>query len=135
MSYIQILNCLISGSTIHGLVYNALKLFMEISPKLFDECTNAYKQNRQKYLSFTFQRSLIVCFSERSKQKEREEAWAALEAAAVKNGSKLKTSSQASRPLPIVATSQMTMGMVSVIFCESNAVFTRIEFGNSEISR
>eukprot|EP00158_Paraphelidium_tribonemae_P005414 Partr_v1_DN27321_c0_g1_i8_m46381 putative Protein phosphatase 2A regulatory B subunit (B56 family) len=121
--------------TIHGLVYNALKLFMEISPKLFDECTNAYKQNRQKYLSFTFQRSLIVCFSERSKQKEREEAWAALEAAAVKNGSKLKTSSQASRPLPIVATSQMTMGMVSVIFCESNAVFTRIEFGNSEISR
>lgn len=33
--------------TIHGLVYNALKLFMEMSPKLFDECTNQYKQNRQ----------------------------------------------------------------------------------------
>eukprot|EP00732_Lithocolla_globosa_P003281 Lithocolla_globosa_v1_NODE_2556_length_1955_cov_492.368947.p2 type:complete len:186 gc:universal NODE_2556_length_1955_cov_492.368947:588-31(-) len=50
--------------TIHGLVYNALKLFMEISPKLFDECTNRYKQNRQL---------------EKKKQKEREETWAKLE--------------------------------------------------------
>ena len=33
--------------TIHGLVYNALKMFMEISPKLFDDCTNKYKQSRQ----------------------------------------------------------------------------------------
>lgn len=33
--------------TIHGLVYNALKLFMEMSPKLFDECTNRYKQGKQ----------------------------------------------------------------------------------------
>ena len=33
--------------TIHGLVYNALKLFMEMSPKLFDECTNKYKLHRQ----------------------------------------------------------------------------------------
>ncbi|KAI9220488.1 phosphatase 2A regulatory B subunit-domain-containing protein [Blastocladiella britannica] len=50
--------------TIHGLVYNALKLFMEISPKLFDECTNKYKQQRQ---------------TERKKQKDREEAWAKIE--------------------------------------------------------
>ena len=35
--------------TIHGLVYNALKMFMEISPKLFDDCTNQYKQARQVY--------------------------------------------------------------------------------------
>ena len=33
--------------TIHGLIYNALKMFMEMSPKLFDDCTNQYKQSRQ----------------------------------------------------------------------------------------
>jgi len=43
--------------TIHGMVYNAMKLFMEINPQLFDECSHDYtelqstaeqrKQNRQ----------------------------------------------------------------------------------------
>lgn len=33
--------------TIHGLVYNALKLFMEINPALFDMCTNDFKHQRQ----------------------------------------------------------------------------------------
>lgn len=28
------------------MVYNALKLFMEINPDLFDECLQGYKQNR-----------------------------------------------------------------------------------------
>ncbi|KAI8834955.1 phosphatase 2A regulatory B subunit-domain-containing protein [Chytriomyces cf. hyalinus JEL632] len=60
--------------TIHGLVYNALKLFMEISPKLFDECTNKYKQNRQL---------------ERKKQKDREDMWAKLETVAASNANKL----------------------------------------------
>ncbi|KAI8854438.1 phosphatase 2A regulatory B subunit-domain-containing protein [Chytridium lagenaria] len=60
--------------TIHGLVYNALKLFMEISPKLFDECTNKYKQNRQL---------------ERKKQKDREEMWTKLETQAASNAAKL----------------------------------------------
>lgn len=32
--------------TIHGLIYNALKLLMEINQKLFDECTQNYKQQR-----------------------------------------------------------------------------------------
>ena len=31
------------NKTIHGLIYNALKLFMEMNPKLFDECTQQYK--------------------------------------------------------------------------------------------
>ena len=39
---------IVNRRNIHGLVYNALKLFMEISPKLFDECTNNYKIGRQK---------------------------------------------------------------------------------------
>ena len=29
--------------TIHGLIYNALKLFMEMNQKLFDECTQQFK--------------------------------------------------------------------------------------------
>ncbi|KAJ3151676.1 Serine/threonine-protein phosphatase 2A 56 kDa regulatory subunit delta isoform [Geranomyces variabilis] len=60
--------------TIHGLVYNALKLFMEISPKLFDDCTNKYKQNRQQ---------------ERKKQKDRDDTWAKLEILAGQNATKL----------------------------------------------
>ncbi|KAJ3289750.1 Serine/threonine-protein phosphatase 2A 56 kDa regulatory subunit delta isoform, partial [Borealophlyctis nickersoniae] len=76
--------------TIHGLVYNALKLFMEISPKLFDECTNKYKQNRQL---------------ERKKQKDREETWTKLEATAATNAAKILPSSQAARAsIPHVVT-------------------------------
>ncbi|KAJ3218865.1 minichromosome maintenance protein 5 [Dinochytrium kinnereticum] len=72
--------------TIHGLVYNALKLFMEISPKLFDECTNKYKQNRQL---------------ERKKQKDREEMWGKLESAAASNAAKLHLpASSVARPGP-----------------------------------
>ena len=43
-----------SCRTIHGLVYNALKLFMEISPKLFDDCTNQFKQSRQMQVHDSF---------------------------------------------------------------------------------
>jgi len=31
-------------STIHGMVYNAMKLFMEINPRLFDECSHEYNE-------------------------------------------------------------------------------------------
>ena len=40
--------------TIHGLVFNALKLFMDVTPQLFDECTNQYRQARQKYVDFYY---------------------------------------------------------------------------------
>ena len=33
-------------STIHGMVYNALKLFMELNPDLFDETLQQYKQRK-----------------------------------------------------------------------------------------
>ena len=36
--------------TIHGLIYNALKLFMEMNQKLFDECSQKYKQEKQRYI-------------------------------------------------------------------------------------
>ncbi|ESO98000.1 hypothetical protein LOTGIDRAFT_201847 [Lottia gigantea] len=48
------------NKTIHGLIYNALKLFMEMNQKLFDDCTQQYKVERQK---------------EKEKNKQREEAW------------------------------------------------------------
>ncbi|XP_076464639.1 serine/threonine-protein phosphatase 2A 56 kDa regulatory subunit gamma isoform-like isoform X2 [Babylonia areolata] len=48
------------NKTIHGLIYNALKLFMEMNQKLFDDCTQQYKAERQK---------------EKEKAKQRDEAW------------------------------------------------------------
>ncbi|XP_025104733.1 serine/threonine-protein phosphatase 2A 56 kDa regulatory subunit gamma isoform-like isoform X3 [Pomacea canaliculata] len=48
------------NKTIHGLIYNALKLFMEMNQKLFDDCTQQYKAERQK---------------EKEKSKQRDEAW------------------------------------------------------------
>ncbi|CAH1261853.1 serine/threonine-protein phosphatase 2A 56 kDa regulatory subunit gamma isoform-like isoform X6 [Branchiostoma lanceolatum] len=52
------------NKTIHGLIYNALKLFMEMNQKLFDDCTQRYKAERQK---------------EKEKVREREEAWDRIE--------------------------------------------------------
>jgi len=58
------------NKTIHGLVYNALKLFMEMNQKLFDECTQAYKIEQEK---------------EKEKAKARIEAWERLETLAKSN--------------------------------------------------
>lgn len=33
-----------SHRTIQGLIYNALKLFMDMNQKLFDECTTKFKE-------------------------------------------------------------------------------------------
>jgi len=48
------------NKTIHGLIYNALKLFMEMNQRLFDECTQQYKTEQKK---------------EKEKAKQRLEAW------------------------------------------------------------
>ena len=32
--------------TIHGMVYNAMKLFMEINPQLFDDCSHDYTEHQ-----------------------------------------------------------------------------------------
>ncbi|XP_061693318.1 serine/threonine-protein phosphatase 2A 56 kDa regulatory subunit delta isoform isoform X2 [Syngnathoides biaculeatus] len=52
------------NKTIHGLIYNALKLFMEMNQKLFDDCTQQYKSGKHK---------------EKHKMKEREQIWSQLE--------------------------------------------------------
>lgn len=58
------------NKTIHGLIYNALKLFMEMNQKLFDECSQKYKTERQK---------------EKEKMKERDELWTKIEHTAKQN--------------------------------------------------
>lgn len=37
---------LIPNRTIHGMVYNAMKLFMEINPQLFDDCSHEYTEQQ-----------------------------------------------------------------------------------------
>ncbi|XP_069394833.1 serine/threonine-protein phosphatase 2A 56 kDa regulatory subunit delta isoform isoform X2 [Paralichthys olivaceus] len=58
------------NKTIHGLIYNALKLFMEMNQKLFDDCTQQYKAEKQK---------------EKYRVKEREEIWHKIEELAQQN--------------------------------------------------
>ncbi|XP_053983802.1 serine/threonine-protein phosphatase 2A 56 kDa regulatory subunit gamma isoform-like isoform X3 [Hylaeus volcanicus] len=58
------------NKTIHGLIYNALKLFMEMNQKVFDEYTKQYLQN---------------CQRERKLMKERDEAWMRVEALAMRH--------------------------------------------------
>uniref|UniRef100_A0A673ZPN2 Serine/threonine-protein phosphatase 2A 56 kDa regulatory subunit gamma isoform-like n=1 Tax=Salmo trutta TaxID=8032 RepID=A0A673ZPN2_SALTR len=36
------------NKTIHGLIYNALKLFMEMNQKLFDDCTQQFRAEKNK---------------------------------------------------------------------------------------
>ncbi|XP_017113722.1 serine/threonine-protein phosphatase 2A 56 kDa regulatory subunit gamma isoform isoform X3 [Drosophila elegans] len=58
------------NKTIHGLIYNALKLFMEMDQRLFDECSKNYKQEKQL---------------EREKLSQREELWQKVESLAKTN--------------------------------------------------
>ncbi|XP_070138381.1 uncharacterized protein wrd isoform X2 [Drosophila bipectinata] len=58
------------NKTIHGLIYNALKLFMEMNQRLFDDCSKNYKQEKQM---------------EREKLSQREELWQQVESLAKTN--------------------------------------------------
>jgi len=58
------------NKTIHGLIYNALKQFMEMNPKLFDDCTLVYKNKKQ---------------TEREHQKNRIDNWTKLSCLAQDN--------------------------------------------------
>jgi serine/threonine-protein phosphatase 2A regulatory subunit B' len=49
--------------TIHGMVYNAMKLFMEINPQLFDDCSHEYTEQQN---------------SAAEREALRERKWAAL---------------------------------------------------------
>ncbi|KAJ3606373.1 hypothetical protein NHX12_025894 [Muraenolepis orangiensis] len=58
------------NKTIHGLIYNALKLFMEMNQKLFDDCTQQFRAEKCK---------------EKAKWKEREDAWVKIDNLAKSN--------------------------------------------------
>lgn len=58
--------------TITGLIYNALKLFMEENQKLFDTCTQNYNKQREQ------EKKLLA---------DKQRKWEALEAKARNNGS------------------------------------------------
>lgn len=52
-----------ASRTIHGMVYNAMKLFMEINPQLFDDCSHDYTEQQN---------------SAAEREALRERKWAAL---------------------------------------------------------
>ncbi|CAH2253037.1 jg13553 [Pararge aegeria aegeria] len=81
------------NKTIHGLVYNALKLFMEMNQKLFDECTQLYKQEKQK---------------EWERLLQREEIWQKLEAKAAANPAS-RTILRSTEPLPELPPNDVTL--------------------------
>ncbi|KAF9963846.1 Serine/threonine-protein phosphatase 2A 56 kDa regulatory subunit gamma isoform [Modicella reniformis] len=72
--------------TIHGLIFNALKLFMDATPKLFDECTNHYRQARQ---------------NDRRRLQDRDETWQKLEQLAADNYTNLSAQGTVSVPPPL----------------------------------
>ncbi|KAH8106980.1 phosphatase 2A regulatory B subunit-domain-containing protein [Cristinia sonorae] len=72
--------------TIHAMVYNALKLFMEINPDLFDDAMHQYKQRK---------------LDERQHAVDRYEEWQKLRAKAIKNsGGKLPPDFAETEPPP-----------------------------------
>lgn len=58
--------------TIHGMVYNAMKLFMEINPQLFDDCSHEYTEHQN---------------NAESRLQAREAKWKALADLAAQRGS------------------------------------------------
>ncbi|KRY69128.1 Serine/threonine-protein phosphatase 2A 56 kDa regulatory subunit delta isoform [Trichinella pseudospiralis] len=58
------------NKTIHGLIYNALKLLMEMNQRLFDECTQSYKKVKE---------------AEKRKMLETQELWKSVEKLALSN--------------------------------------------------
>jgi len=69
------------------MVYNALKLFMEINPDLFDESMQHYKQRKIEYgtLAPSIQLCPNVIHSERQHAVNRYEQWQKMREKALKN--------------------------------------------------
>ncbi|KFD46465.1 hypothetical protein M513_12666 [Trichuris suis] len=77
------------NKTIHGLIYNALKLLMEMNQKLFDECTQSYKKRKEEYnrtdlLERTW-KSVVSFSRERKRLKEAEKLWSEVEKLAIQS--------------------------------------------------
>ncbi|KAK3370195.1 phosphatase 2A regulatory B subunit-domain-containing protein [Podospora didyma] len=73
--------------TIHGMVYNAMKLFMEINPQLFDDCSHEYTEQQN---------------SAAAREALRERKWAAI----TEQANKRKTNGSASSSTAAAQTGQ-----------------------------
>lgn len=68
------------------MVYNALKLFMEINPDLFDESMQHYKQRKIEWVPLhTFLSIFLILHSERQHAVDRYDQWQRLRERALKN--------------------------------------------------
>ncbi|KAJ5908631.1 hypothetical protein N7495_001313 [Penicillium taxi] len=72
--------------TIHSMVYNAMKMFMEINPQLFDDCSHEYTEHQN---------------SADEREKFRQERWDLLEQRAKRGAALPSLSSNVSVPEPI----------------------------------
>ncbi|KAE9414725.1 hypothetical protein Angca_002786 [Angiostrongylus cantonensis] len=84
------------NKTIHGLIYNALKLLMEINQKLFDECSQNYAKERSL---------------EKVRQEEKERMWQLIEQIAQRN--------------PKYSEIQTLFGSVNGVTCDMEALSIR----------
>ncbi|XP_046750494.1 serine/threonine-protein phosphatase 2A 56 kDa regulatory subunit gamma isoform-like isoform X3 [Diprion similis] len=97
------------NKTIHGLIYNALKLFMEMNQKVFDECTQQYYQDRQK---------------ERKVLKDRNEAWVRVEALAMRHPGYSSTNIDTNYPYTLPPDDDAEADQTPLIFEKPKAKFT-----------
>ncbi|XP_043992676.1 serine/threonine-protein phosphatase 2A 56 kDa regulatory subunit delta isoform isoform X1 [Gambusia affinis] len=107
------------NKTIHGLIYNALKLFMEMNQKLFDDCTQHYKAEKQK---------------EKYKLKERDEVWMKIEDLARQNpqSNKLHPLRPGLHPQEEVSDAQCVC--VCVCVCLTRAAFQFLMFSDGGLA-
>ncbi|EAQ85988.1 hypothetical protein CHGG_07241 [Chaetomium globosum CBS 148.51] len=78
--------------TIHGMVYNAMKLFMEINPQLFDDCSHEYTEQQN---------------SAASREALRQRKWAAIQDQANRRKSTNGSTAAVVTPPPRMAASSL----------------------------
>ncbi|KAK4155473.1 phosphatase 2A regulatory B subunit-domain-containing protein [Chaetomidium leptoderma] len=78
--------------TIHGMVYNAMKLFMEINPQLFDDCSHEYTEQQN---------------SAPAREALRQRKWAAIQDQANKRNVANGSTATAGAPPPRMAPSTL----------------------------
>ena len=93
---------LITPSTIHGMVYNAMKLFMEINPQLFDDCSHDYTEHQN---------------NAEARELARANKWKGLEEKAKRNKTNgvVRPSAPKSSPSRVKATNPMRIDEVDPI--------------------
>lgn len=101
------------NKTIHGLIYNALKLFMEMNQKVFDECTQQYYQDRQK---------------ERKVLKDRNEAWVKVEALAMRHPGYSATNVDTNYPYTLPPDDEGEADQSPLIFEQAKPKLTEVGF-------